>query len=53
MHYTIQAENRILHKFPERILFLNEILNKPEFRISDLEYAKEVSSMKIEINEIE
>lgn len=46
----IQAENRIVKKFPERILLLNEVLSKPEFRISEigLKSAIDVPSLKIE-----
>lgn len=35
--YVLQAENRIIQKFPERIVNLNELLKKPEFRISELD----------------
>jgi len=30
----LQAENRIIKKFPERIVHLNELLAMPEFRIA-------------------
>ncbi|VVC45906.1 Proteasome activator pa28, N-terminal domain,Proteasome activator pa28, C-terminal [Cinara cedri] len=31
-----QAENRVVQKFPERIVYLNELLKKPEFCLSEI-----------------
>ncbi|XP_050427985.1 proteasome activator complex subunit 3 isoform X2 [Adelges cooleyi] len=31
-----KAENRIVQKFPERIIHLNELLKRPEFNIADM-----------------
>ncbi|VVC36652.1 Hypothetical protein CINCED_3A005539 [Cinara cedri] len=33
-----KAENRIVQKFPERIVYLNELLKKPEFCISEIDF---------------
>lgn len=50
--YKLQAENRIVQKFPERIVHLNELLRKPEFRIAemDLKCTLDIPSLKLENN---
>ncbi|XP_025425143.1 proteasome activator complex subunit 3 isoform X2 [Sipha flava] len=50
---AIKAENRIVQKFPERIIHLNELLTKPEFRIAEMDIKCNLnvpSMMKIENN---
>jgi len=48
----VDAENRIIKSFPERIIYLNELLKKPEFRIAklDLNFTLDISITKNENN---
>lgn len=48
----VDAENRIVKKFPERIIHLNEVLSKPEFRIAkmDLKFTLDISTVQNENN---
>lgn len=50
--YKLQAENRIIKSFPERIIHLNELLKKPELRIAklDLKFTLDITVAKNENN---
>ncbi|XP_050522525.1 proteasome activator complex subunit 3 isoform X2 [Daktulosphaira vitifoliae] len=46
-----KAENRIVQKFPERIIHINELLKRPEFSITDMSKLK--CSLGVPIGKIE
>ncbi|KAL5238867.1 hypothetical protein ACI65C_006277 [Semiaphis heraclei] len=50
----VDAENRLVQKFPERIIHLNELLKMPEFRIADIKCKLEIPAInKVENNVID
>jgi len=50
--YLLQTENSIIQKFPAHIVYLNELLKRPEFCITDknINWSFNVSSLKVENN---